>query len=149
MFFFFVPICTERICTVRLTSDQLPHPHWANIGCPKQQLRSVVLALGGFRRIHSQFLCHLSKPQSFGSSASSTAVMFLARDLQRKRKPSTKGEQEQEHEHEGISVMSKVLLKKKNKILNSIHSENFCENFCQTPPLFFVWHNFLDIKITF
>ncbi|XP_059454071.1 F-box protein GID2-like [Corylus avellana] len=47
--------------------------HWANIGCPKQQLRSVVLALGGFRRLHSQFLCHLSKPQSSGSSASSSA----------------------------------------------------------------------------
>lgn len=46
--------------------------HWANIGCPKQ-LRSVVLALGGFRRLHSQFLCHLSKPQSSGSSSSSSA----------------------------------------------------------------------------
>ncbi|TQD93477.1 hypothetical protein C1H46_020898 [Malus baccata] len=27
--------------------------HWANIGCGNQQLRSVVLALGGFRQLHS------------------------------------------------------------------------------------------------
>ncbi|XP_023522812.1 F-box protein GID2-like [Cucurbita pepo subsp. pepo] len=29
--------------------------HWANIGCANQQLRSVVLALGGFRRLHSLY----------------------------------------------------------------------------------------------
>ncbi|KAE8123831.1 hypothetical protein FH972_018754 [Carpinus fangiana] len=68
----------SHIAVYPCPSDQLPHPHWANIGCPKQQLRSVVLALGGFLHLHSQFLCHLSKPQSSGSSASSTAVMFLA-----------------------------------------------------------------------
>lgn len=45
---------------------------WANIGCPNQ-LRSVVLALGGFRRLYSQFLFHLSKPQSSGSSSPSSA----------------------------------------------------------------------------
>ncbi|XP_062159605.1 F-box protein GID2-like [Alnus glutinosa] len=47
--------------------------HLANIDCLKQQLRSVVLALGGFRRLYSLFLCHLSKPQSSGSSSSSSA----------------------------------------------------------------------------
>ncbi|CAI0424567.1 unnamed protein product [Linum tenue] len=43
----------ELICT----------KHWANIGCGNTQLRSVVLALGGFRRLHSQYLWPLSKPQ--------------------------------------------------------------------------------------
>ncbi|KAF5736081.1 F-box protein GID2 [Tripterygium wilfordii] len=38
--------------------------HSPNIGCGNQQLRSVVLALGGFRRLHSSYLWPLSKPQS-------------------------------------------------------------------------------------
>ncbi|KAL7245319.1 hypothetical protein ACSBR2_000610 [Camellia fascicularis] len=45
--------------------------HWANIGCGNQQLRAVVLALGGFRRLHSLYLWPLFKPSS--SSSSSTA----------------------------------------------------------------------------
>ncbi|KAL1222538.1 F-box protein GID2 [Cardamine amara subsp. amara] len=36
--------------------------HWVNIGCGKNQLRSVVLALGGFRRLHSLYLWPLSNP---------------------------------------------------------------------------------------
>ncbi|TYG70173.1 hypothetical protein ES288_D05G291200v1 [Gossypium darwinii] len=35
-----------------------------NIGCGTQQLRSVVLPLGGFRRLHSRYLWPLSKPQA-------------------------------------------------------------------------------------
>ncbi|CAL1396027.1 unnamed protein product [Linum trigynum] len=57
----------ELICT----------KHWANIGCGNTQLRSVVLALGGFRRLHSQYLWPLSQPQprtlASGSSSSSWA----------------------------------------------------------------------------
>ncbi|KAF4377090.1 hypothetical protein CsatB_023390 [Cannabis sativa] len=44
---------------------------WANTGCGNQQLRSVVLALGGFRRLHSLYIWPLSKPQSSSSSSSS------------------------------------------------------------------------------
>lgn len=47
--------------------------HWANIGCGNQQLRSVVLALGGFRRLHSLSIWPLSKPQSSGTSSSSAS----------------------------------------------------------------------------
>lgn len=36
--------------------------HCANIGCGNQQLRSVVLALGGFRRLHSLYLLPLLRP---------------------------------------------------------------------------------------
>lgn len=43
--------------------------HWANIGCGNQQLRSVVLALGGFRRLHSLYIWPLTKPQSSSSSS--------------------------------------------------------------------------------
>ncbi|KAJ4966239.1 hypothetical protein NE237_018088 [Protea cynaroides] len=47
----------EMICT----------RHWANTGCGSQQLRSVVLALGGFRRLHSHCLWPLLKPPSLSS----------------------------------------------------------------------------------
>ncbi|GMI82669.1 SLEEPY1, GAI AN REVERTANT 2 [Hibiscus trionum] len=50
--------------------------HWANIGCGTQQLRSVVLPLGGFRRLHSLYLWPLSKPHSASASASSWAHPF-------------------------------------------------------------------------
>ena len=53
----------ELICT----------KHWANIGCPNQQLRSVVLALGGFRRLHSLYLWPLLKPQSSSSSSAAAS----------------------------------------------------------------------------
>ncbi|KAJ7958211.1 F-box protein GID2-like [Quillaja saponaria] len=53
----------ELICT----------KHWANIGCGNQQLRSVVLALGGFRRLHSLYLRPLSKPSSSSSSSASSS----------------------------------------------------------------------------
>ncbi|CAI8599292.1 unnamed protein product [Vicia faba] len=52
----------ELICTKQ----------WANTGCGEQQLRSVVLALGGFRRLHSLYLLPLSKPQTSSSSCSSS-----------------------------------------------------------------------------
>ncbi|KAH9758107.1 F-box protein GID2 [Citrus sinensis] len=35
--------------------------HFANVGCATQQLRSVVLALGGFRRLHSLYLHQLPR----------------------------------------------------------------------------------------
>ncbi|BAT86428.1 hypothetical protein VIGAN_04407800 [Vigna angularis var. angularis] len=50
----------ELICTKQ----------WANTGCGEQQLRSVVLALGGFRRLHALYLFPLSKPQTSSSSSS-------------------------------------------------------------------------------
>ncbi|MFS7977104.1 hypothetical protein Hanom_Chr10g00900231 [Helianthus anomalus] len=40
----------ELICT----------KHWANIGCGNTSLRSVVLALGGFQRLHSATI-HLTQ----------------------------------------------------------------------------------------
>ncbi|MED6218577.1 hypothetical protein PIB30_027915 [Stylosanthes scabra] len=52
----------ELICTKQ----------WANTGCVEEQLRSVVLALGGFRRLHSLYLRPLSKPYSSSSSSSSS-----------------------------------------------------------------------------
>ncbi|KAG5033987.1 hypothetical protein JHK87_008897 [Glycine soja] len=52
----------ELICTKQ----------WANTGCGEQQLRSVVLALGGFRRLHALYLFPLSKPQQTTSSSSSS-----------------------------------------------------------------------------
>ncbi|KAM7278276.1 hypothetical protein ACFE04_005410 [Oxalis oulophora] len=53
----------ELICT----------KHLANIGCGNQQLRSVVLALGGFRRLYSLYLWHLAKPHTSSSSAASSS----------------------------------------------------------------------------
>ncbi|KAK7283272.1 hypothetical protein RIF29_12685 [Crotalaria pallida] len=56
----------ELICTKQ----------WPNTGCPEQQLRSVVLALGGFRRLHSLYLWRLSKPQKSSSSSSSSSSSY-------------------------------------------------------------------------
>ncbi|XP_073000700.1 F-box protein GID2 [Typha latifolia] len=47
--------------------------HWANIGCGGQQLRAVVLALGGFRRLHSLYLLPLLSPSSSSSSSFSSS----------------------------------------------------------------------------
>ncbi|KAJ0789606.1 putative F-box domain-containing protein [Helianthus annuus] len=57
----------EMICT----------KHWTNMACGDNKLRSVVLALGGFRKLHAHYLYPLSK--SSGSttglpSSSSSAV---------------------------------------------------------------------------
>ncbi|XP_009354147.2 F-box protein GID2-like [Pyrus x bretschneideri] len=43
--------------------------HWANTGCSSEQLRSVVLALGGFRRLHAHYIWRLSKASSSSSSS--------------------------------------------------------------------------------
>ncbi|KAJ4913047.1 F-box protein GID2 [Raphanus sativus] len=40
--------------------------HWANIGCSQNQLRFVVLALGGFKQLHSLYLWPLSSPNQHG-----------------------------------------------------------------------------------
>ncbi|KAI3785441.1 hypothetical protein L1987_44559 [Smallanthus sonchifolius] len=55
----------ELICT----------KHWANIGCGNNQLRSVVLALGGFRRLHSHYLWPLSKPSTSTAASSSSSTV--------------------------------------------------------------------------
>ncbi|KAH7659886.1 F-box protein GID2 protein [Dioscorea alata] len=44
---------------------------WANFGCGNQQLRSVVLALGGFRQLHS---LTQQQPAVASSSSSSSSV---------------------------------------------------------------------------
>ncbi|KAL7603262.1 F-box protein GID2 [Lactuca sativa] len=58
----------ELICT----------KHWANIGCGNNQLRSVVLALGGFRRLHSHYLWPLSKPSTSAATSSSSSTVAAA-----------------------------------------------------------------------
>jgi len=58
----------ELICT----------KHTVNIGCGNNQLRSVVLALGGFRRLHSSYLWPLSKPSNSNGSSSSFSTVAAA-----------------------------------------------------------------------
>lgn len=49
--------------------------HWESIGCGSNTLRLVVLALGGFRCLHSHYLMPLSKPSvSIATSSSSSTV---------------------------------------------------------------------------
>ncbi|CAK9139470.1 unnamed protein product [Ilex paraguariensis] len=54
----------ELICT----------KHWIDIGYGNQQLRSVVLALGGFRRLYSLYIRPLLKPPSSSSASSSSST---------------------------------------------------------------------------
>ncbi|XP_061353988.1 F-box protein GID2-like [Gastrolobium bilobum] len=63
----------ELICTKQ----------WANTGCGEQQLRSVVLALGGFRRLHSLYLWPLSKPHASSSSSSWASIPHMIRSKPR------------------------------------------------------------------
>ncbi|KAD6119047.1 hypothetical protein E3N88_10318 [Mikania micrantha] len=58
----------EQICT----------RHWANIGCGNDQLRIVVLALGGFRYLHSHYLLPLSKPSVSVTTLSSSSTVAAA-----------------------------------------------------------------------
>ncbi|CAH1454262.1 unnamed protein product [Lactuca virosa] len=52
--------------------------HWANMGCGNNQLRSVVLALGGFRRLHAHYLWPLSKPSTSTITSSSSSTIAAA-----------------------------------------------------------------------
>ncbi|KFK31197.1 f-box protein gid2-like [Arabis alpina] len=55
--------------------------HWANIGCSHLQLRSVVLALGGFRQLHSTYLWPLSNPnpnRPFGKDELKLSLSLLS-----------------------------------------------------------------------
>ncbi|KAI3686871.1 hypothetical protein L1987_80560 [Smallanthus sonchifolius] len=58
----------ELICTKR----------WTNMSCGDNQLRSVVLALGGFRRLHAHYLWPLSTSSysKIVSSSSSTVAAY-------------------------------------------------------------------------
>lgn len=49
--------------------------HWANMGCGNNQFRSVVLALGGFRRLHAHYLWPLSKPSTSTITSSSSSTI--------------------------------------------------------------------------
>ncbi|XVE94969.1 hypothetical protein REPUB_Repub02eG0055900 [Reevesia pubescens] len=66
--------------------------HWANIGCGTQQLRSVVLPLGGFRRLHSLYHDSLNKPQPAlskpqAASSSSWAHPFIDQKIIKSKPP--------------------------------------------------------------
>ncbi|KAI4316658.1 hypothetical protein L6164_024616 [Bauhinia variegata] len=78
----------ELICTKQ----------WANTGCSEQQLRTVVLALGGFRHLYSLFLWPLSKPQSSSSASSWAAFPQMIRS-----KPARWGKDEV---HLSLSLLS-------------------------------------------
>ncbi|KAI3821332.1 hypothetical protein L1987_08898 [Smallanthus sonchifolius] len=58
----------ELICT----------KHWANMSCGDNQLRSVVLALGGFRRLHAHYLWPLSKSSGLTTVSSSSSSTVAA-----------------------------------------------------------------------
>ncbi|KAI3807160.1 hypothetical protein L1987_23084 [Smallanthus sonchifolius] len=52
--------------------------HWPEIGCGSDQLRIVVLALGGFRCLHSHYLLPLSKPSVSVATLSSSSTVVAA-----------------------------------------------------------------------
>ncbi|KAK9080164.1 hypothetical protein SSX86_001839 [Deinandra increscens subsp. villosa] len=58
----------ELICT----------KHWTNMACGGNQFRSVVLALGGFRRLHAHYLWPLSKSSSSTAASSSSSTIAAA-----------------------------------------------------------------------
>ncbi|XWS24162.1 hypothetical protein CRYUN_Cryun28dG0077000 [Craigia yunnanensis] len=70
--------------------------HWANIGYGTQQLRSVVLPLGGFRRLHSLCFCPLSKPQAASASSWATPKIFNSEPHARWGKDEVSGKGQEE-----------------------------------------------------
>nr|GEV28126.1 hypothetical protein [Tanacetum cinerariifolium] len=58
----------EMICT----------QHWTNMSCGNNQLRSVVLALGGFYRLYAHYLWPLSRPFNVSAAASRSASTVAA-----------------------------------------------------------------------
>ncbi|KAA8547157.1 hypothetical protein F0562_003577 [Nyssa sinensis] len=52
--------------------------HCATVGCGSQQLRSVVLALGGFRRLHALCLWPLLKKARWGKDEISLSLSLLS-----------------------------------------------------------------------
>ncbi|XP_044474886.1 F-box protein GID2-like [Mangifera indica] len=69
--------------------------HLANVGCGTQQLRSVVLALGGFRRLHSLYLCHRvvgsKQPQRWGKDEVHLSLSLLSIRYYEKMNSSNRG----------------------------------------------------------
>lgn len=82
--------------------------HWANIGCGNHQLRSVVLALGGFRRLHSLYLWPLSKPSSSSSSPSPSASAwpFVAAPMIPSKSSSSSSRLSKDEIHLSLSLFS-------------------------------------------
>ncbi|KAF5177592.1 F-box protein gid2 [Thalictrum thalictroides] len=54
--------------------------HWVNIGCPEAQVRSVVLAFGGFRLLHSLYLRPVLKATAQSQNKSSTIPTKWGKD---------------------------------------------------------------------
>ncbi|XP_044511486.1 F-box protein GID2-like [Mangifera indica] len=69
--------------------------HLANVGCSTQQLRSVVLALGGFRRLHSLYLCHRvvgsKQPTRWGKDEVHLSLSLLSIRFYEKMNSSNRG----------------------------------------------------------
>ncbi|KAL5714081.1 hypothetical protein ACHQM5_016090 [Ranunculus cassubicifolius] len=54
--------------------------HWVNIGCPEEQVRSVVLAFGGFRLLHSLYLRPVLKATALSQFQSSSIPNVWGKD---------------------------------------------------------------------
>lgn len=84
--------------------------HWANIGCGNHQLRSVVLALGGFRRLHSLYIWPLSKPSSSSSSSSpspsASAWPFVGTPMMPPKSSSSSSRLSKDEIHLSLSLFS-------------------------------------------
>lgn len=84
---------------------------WANTGCSEQQLRTVVLALGGFRRLHALYLGPLSKPQACSASSSSSSAWAAVPKKIPSKPPSRLGKDEV---HLSLCLMSISCYEKMN-----------------------------------
>ncbi|CAN6482429.1 unnamed protein product [Victoria cruziana] len=99
----------EMICT----------RHWANTGCSTGQLRSVVLALGGFRRLHSLYIWPFLKPQPSSSPSSSyysSGPLSLNGAPLRVVHPSTSARWGKDEVHLSLSLLSIRYYEKMNPI---------------------------------
>ncbi|XP_031493796.1 F-box protein GID2-like [Nymphaea colorata] len=83
--------------------------HWANTGCSTGQLRSVVLALGGFRRLHSLYIWPFIKPppsSSPSSSSYSSGPLSISRAPLSVAPPSASARWGKDEVHLSLSLLS-------------------------------------------
>lgn len=82
--------------------------HWATASCGGDgtQLRSVVLALGGFRRLHSLYLRQLSKPSISSSALNSAWPCLPAPAAEKSAGPGGKMRWGKDEVHLSLSLLS-------------------------------------------
>lgn len=87
---------------------------WVNTGCSEEQLRTVVLALGGFRRLHALYLGPLSRPKTRSTSASASSSSSSWASVPKVIRPKPQSRLGKDEVHLSLCLMSISCYEKMN-----------------------------------